>query len=316
MRLNNSSIKLSQSTLKGLGLRIVNNDVDDVLEYGKLCPRAFKHKVVDGNYPESKPMLEGIVLESNLLGSGNGKCQMELPPLVNGDPSTCMKRIWNHKKGFDKWCAANEITISKSNVQMPIVVEFRDKVQDHQVILSGVTDVFPITTNNGVIIIDIKYTTGRIDKLDFFMRKRPMLHDTCYANEDEFNYMQAVMYKYIVRRMNMKWLKRYWSNLGIEKEDDKFIYEWIDLESIQKNNIDFAWFIFSGAPYDTSEEGQLWKDHIPKAEDDILLEEVVRRGATRFLEWESKGWQERSCNDCTSCQLRTECKTFNKKFRL
>lgn len=325
IRANKNTIVISQSVCKGLGFRLIANQVQD-LQYGNanLCPAYFKYRYIDGNFRTSNPMTQGIVLESNLIGGGaKGQVQMELPLLKSGKVSTAQQRIMAHKDRFDKWCLERDIIICENNTQMPIMCEAPFKVGNNRVILNGTVDIFPVTINKKPYIVDIKWTSGRIYRINkdsgeiepnltWSSEDNPITQDVCYMNKDFMNVLQAVLYIYIVNNMNMGWLKRFWRDEGFENR-----FDWLEeyLDRIKKNGVKFGWLVFSGAPTTGYDNGMYWRDHEPKNGEVSILMELIRSASERFLEWESENFKEVYGYDCPKCPLKEKCKTYlNKNY--
>lgn len=308
MRVNENTIRLSYSEEKSLGFRICNGEIED---YDKHCPAKFKYRTIDGNYPPSELMLRGVVLESNLIGASRNDAVMELPLLKNGEHSVHMHRIWKHKESFERYCKENNIYIGPENVQMPALCEYPHKVDGNRVILTCVFDVCPVIINDEVSIMDIKYYSGNIQKDSYFDRRLPITHDSCYHDDANFSTTQAVQYRYIFSRIRYDWLLRYFEDNGVPKNTHTTLITEASLKKMQEKLLPFYWYIFTTSKFEKPEEQQFIKPYVPMAGEFQVLEELIRRAAERFLEWESLGFPERYNEyDCKSCDLRSECKTY------
>ena len=309
MRIKKGHIKLSQSEIKGLGIRICNGEISDYDH----CPALFKHKVIDGNYPLSKPMKTGVVLESNLIGASRGETIMKLDKIgKNKDKvSVPMQRILKHKEHFEEFCEKHNIYVGEYNVQMPIACSF-GMVENEHVTLTGVTDIFPASYANETCIIDIKYYTGSIDKMAFFNHNYPITHDSCYENDEKFNTLQAAMYRYIVKHTNYEWLTRFWKLNDCYDSFFPLVTE-ERLKTLQQHYLHFHWFIFSLSPLENPSEQYHIKSYIPMDGEIQTLKNAIILAAERFLQWEREGFKEKYIDrDCVKCPLKENCETYLK----
>jgi hypothetical protein len=299
--IKNGNIILSQSTIKDLGVIVI----DDQVELINYCQKQFYHKHVQNDYPRtaSKSMKEGLYAETLILGSSaRGEVVTSLPEKKRGGKTVTQERIEIQMQRLYGYMYAFGVKINQFNTQIPLIAQYSKGLW-----LRGELDLFPVFVDGRPSIVDIKTTKDVYS--DFFSIDEKWVRKSlysCWGNYKSLVKNQPIIYHFLARnfqRTGLDGLIRY-------KPEFEAKFRYLFEQKIDYNDTNF-WFFVAGTGKAEYHDQLIRREYDWTPMREMLLHTMVDEAVRRVNDAINTNFSATPTKDvCKLCALKDVCNEF------